>query len=136
LGPGPARLPAARHRGGRRGAPRCEFEESFVDLGRLDRILAAIRRGDLLLISFGHNDEADDPARHTAGASPNYPAGVSDNTHFQAHGAIEVARLVAAAGRMLPGRDSRALRDPALPDDLLSWPATRPAESRRNLNRR
>src|SRR3978361_1946216 len=31
--------------------------KSFVDLGRLDRILAAIRRDDLLLVSFGHNDE-------------------------------------------------------------------------------
>jgi hypothetical protein len=64
------------------------------------------------------------------GASPNYPGGVSDNTHFQAHGAIEVARLVASAGcRMLPGLDRRALRDPAIPDDLLVWPATRPAET-------
>jgi lysophospholipase L1-like esterase len=194
--------------------------KSFADLGHLDRILTAIRPGDLLLVSFGHNDEkADDPARYTepwttfqtylrlyldgaraagahpvlvtpverrrftadgvaylshgeypdsmralaaatrtplidlttlsftlwsslgpeptkayflwlaAGESPNYPAGVSDNTHFQAHGAIEVARLVASAGWMLPGRDSRALRNPSLPDDLLSWPPTRPAES-------
>jgi hypothetical protein len=30
---------------------------------------------------------------------------------------------------MLPGRDGRALRDPTLADDLLVWPATRPAES-------
>jgi len=194
--------------------------KSFADLGRLDRILAAIRPGDLLLVSFGHNDEkVADPARYTepwttfqeylrryldgarvgraqpvlvtpverrrfaadgtpylshgeypdamralaaetgtplidltalsfalwgelgverskdyflwldAGTSPNYPDGVADNTHFQAHGAIEVARLVAAAGRMLPGRDHRALCDPAIPDDVLVWPATRPAES-------
>jgi lysophospholipase L1-like esterase len=194
--------------------------KSFVDLGRLDRILAAIRRGDVLLVSFGHNDEkVDDPARYTepwttfqtylrlyldgaraagaypvlvtpverrrftadgvaylshgeypdamralaagtrtplidltassfalwsslgpetteayflwldAGESPNYPGGVLDNTHFQAHGAIEVARLVASAGWMLPGRDHRALHDPAIPDDRLAWPATRPAES-------
>jgi lysophospholipase L1-like esterase len=194
--------------------------KSFVDLGRLDRILAAIRHGDVLLVSFGHNDEKiEDPARYTepwttfqstlrlyldgaraahahpvlvtpverrrfradgtpyeshgeypaamralaadtrtplidltassfalwsslgpeatkeyflwlaAGESPNYPAGVSDNTHFQAHGAIEVARLVASAGWMIPGRDGRALRDPTIPDDLLVWPATRPAES-------
>jgi hypothetical protein len=54
---------------------------------------------------------------------------VADNTHFQAHGAIEVARLVASAGWMLPGRDGRALRDLTLADDLLVWPATRPAES-------
>ncbi|RSM74294.1 rhamnogalacturonan acetylesterase [Actinoplanes sp. ATCC 53533] len=194
--------------------------KSFADLGRLDRILAAIRPGDLLLVSFGHNDEkVADPARYTepwttfqeylrlyldgararrarpvlvtpverrrftadgtpylshgeypdamralaadtgtplidltassfalwgalgaaatkshflwldAGESPNYPAGVADNTHFQAHGAIEVARLVVSAGRMLPGRDGRALCDPTIPDDVLVWPATRPAES-------
>ena len=64
-----------------------------------------------------------------AGESPNYPVGVSDNTHFQAHGAIEVARLVTAAAWMIPGRDHRALRDPNIPDDSLAWPATRPAES-------
>jgi lysophospholipase L1-like esterase len=194
--------------------------KSFVDLGRLDRILAAIAPGDTLLVSFGHNDEkAEDPARYTEpwttfqdylrryldgaraagaypvlvtpverrrftadgvayqshgeypdamralaadthtplidltalsfalwsslgpeatkqyflwlapGVSPNYPAGVSDNTHFQAHGAIEVARLVVSAGRTLPGRDCRALRDPGIPDDQLVWPPTRPAES-------
>jgi lysophospholipase L1-like esterase len=64
-----------------------------------------------------------------AGQSPNYPAGVSDNTHFQAYGAIEVARLVVTEGRMLPGRDVCALRDPDIPGDALTWPPTRPAES-------
>jgi lysophospholipase L1-like esterase len=39
--------------------------KSFVDLGRLDRILAAIAPGDYLLISFGHNDEKADVERHT-----------------------------------------------------------------------
>ena len=185
-----------------------------------DRILAAIKPGDVLLVSFGHNDEkAEDPARYTepwstfqdylrlyldgaraarahpilvtpverrrftvdgvpylshgeypdamralatatrtplidltalsfahwsalgpeatkeyflwldAGESPNYPAGVADNTHFQAHGAIEVARLVVSAGRTLPDRDCRALRNPSIPDTVLTWPPTRPAES-------
>jgi len=194
--------------------------KSFADLGRLDRILAAIKPGDVLLVSFGHNDEkAEDPARYTepwstfqdylrlyldgaraarahpilvtpverrrftvdgvpylshgeypdamralatatrtplidltalsfahwsalgpeatkeyflwldAGESPNYPAGVADNTHFQAHGAIEVARLVVSAGRTLPDRDCRALRNPSIPDTVLTWPPTRPAES-------
>ncbi|MCU7729279.1 rhamnogalacturonan acetylesterase [Actinoplanes sp. KI2] len=194
--------------------------KSFADLGRLDLIRTAIRPGDVLLVSFGHNDEkVDDPARYTTpygtfqdylrmyldgarakrahpvlvtpverrrftadgvaylshgdypdamralasetgtplidltalsfalwgqlgpeatkeyflwldpGESPNYPAGVSDNTHFQAHGAIEVARLVALHGCTLPGRDFRALHDPSIPDDSLIWPATRPAES-------
>src|SRR5689334_19666042 len=40
--------------------------KSFADLGRLDLILAAIRPGDVLLVSFGHNDEkSEDPARYT-----------------------------------------------------------------------
>src|SRR5689334_8661039 len=40
--------------------------KSFADLGRLGLILAAIRPGDTLLVSFGHNDEkAEDPARYT-----------------------------------------------------------------------
>ncbi|MDK1346070.1 rhamnogalacturonan acetylesterase [Streptomyces sp. 378] len=40
--------------------------KSFVDEGRLDAILGAIRPGDLLLIQFGHNDaKRDDPARYT-----------------------------------------------------------------------
>jgi lysophospholipase L1-like esterase len=194
--------------------------KSFADLGRLDLILAAIRPGDLLLVSFGHNDEkSEDPARYTepwstfqdylrlyldgardrhahpvlvtpverrrftaagvpylshgeypdamralaaetrtplidltalsfalwgelgtektkdfflyvaAGVSPNYPDGVADNTHFQAHGAIEVARLVVENGCTIPGRDFVALNDDAIPDDVLVWPATRPAES-------
>jgi lysophospholipase L1-like esterase len=40
--------------------------KSFVDEGRLDVILGAIRPGDLLVIQFAHNDEkATDPARYT-----------------------------------------------------------------------
>jgi pectinesterase len=40
--------------------------KSFIDLGRLDHILARIKRGDYLLISFGHNDEKiEDPTRYT-----------------------------------------------------------------------
>lgn len=194
--------------------------KSFYDLGRLERILTAIRPGDTLLISFGHNDEKiTDPVRGTdpwttfqqylrlyldgaraaranpilvtpverrrfttdgtpylshgeypaamialaaqtrtplidltrlsfdlwsalgpeatkdhllwlePGESVNYPDGVQDNTHFQAHGAIEVARLVVAAGRDIPGRDRRALRRTGIPDEILTWPPARPAEN-------
>lgn len=40
--------------------------KSFVDEGRLDVILGAIRPGDFLLIQFAHNDEkAADPLRYT-----------------------------------------------------------------------
>ena len=61
-----------------------------------------------------------------AGKSPKFPNGVADDTHLQARGAIEVARLVVSAGRELPGRDRRALRDPGLSADLLVRPPTRP----------
>lgn len=60
------------------------------------------------------------------GESPKFPSGVSDDTHFQALGAIEVARLVASACRMLPGRDRRALGEPDISADLLVRPPTRP----------
>ncbi|MGQ4385662.1 rhamnogalacturonan acetylesterase [Streptomyces sp. SAS_270] len=40
--------------------------KSFIDEGRLDVILQAIRPGDLLLIQFAHNDEKSaDPTRYT-----------------------------------------------------------------------
>ncbi|MEU5889794.1 rhamnogalacturonan acetylesterase [Streptomyces sp. NPDC047461] len=40
--------------------------KSFVDEGRLDLILEAIRPGDFLLIQFAHNDEKTaDPTRYT-----------------------------------------------------------------------
>ncbi|WP_405611732.1 rhamnogalacturonan acetylesterase [Streptomyces sp. NBC_00076] len=40
--------------------------KSFIDEGRLDVILGAIRPGDFLVIQFAHNDEkAEDPTRYT-----------------------------------------------------------------------
>jgi len=39
--------------------------KTFIAAGALDKILAAIQPGDYLLISFGHNDEDDDPAKFT-----------------------------------------------------------------------
>src|SRR5688572_18859972 len=39
--------------------------KSFAELGRLDRVLTALRPGDLLLISFGHGDASQNPTRHT-----------------------------------------------------------------------
>jgi lysophospholipase L1-like esterase len=189
--------------------------KSFADLGRLDNIVAQLRPGDYLLISFGHNDEKkEDPARYTepsttyksylsqyidksrakgakpvlvtsverrrftstgtitpthgaypaamrelaaakrvplvdltasstvlfnragvegtkkyflhlkAGQSPNYPNGVEDNTHFQASGAIEVARLVATALRdqrvLSPGSFHRLTAQ--IPANAIVWP--------------
>jgi pectinesterase len=187
--------------------------KSFVEAGLLDEILVAIRPGDYLIISFGHNDEKTDD-RHTdpattfpqylslyvdgaldrgahpvlvtpverrrfdadghayfshgaypqamrdlaqarnvalvdltvlseqlweqlgvegtkdyflwlaAGENPNWPDGVSDNTHFQAHGAIELARIVVralAAGCVLPPGTAYGLSRPVR-DDALVWP--------------
>lgn len=39
--------------------------KSFLDEGRFEPVEAAMAPGDFLLIQFGHNDEKDDPARHT-----------------------------------------------------------------------
>lgn len=59
----------------------------------------------------------------SAGEHPNYPAGVQDNTHFHARGAISLARLIATE---LPG----AIRlDRPFTPSALTWPPTRPAES-------
>jgi lysophospholipase L1-like esterase len=187
--------------------------KSFIEVGLLDRILAAIRPGDHLLISFGHNDEKTD-SRHTdpyttfqgylteyidgarahrahpvlatpverrrfdadghavashgdypaamralgvakgvpvvdlttlsmrlwdrlgpegtksyflwqdPGANPNFPDGVQDNTHFQAHGAIELARIVVRAmvDQCVLPRHLTVRLDRPVPDDALVWP--------------
>ena len=61
-----------------------------------------------------------------AGESPNYPSGVQDDTHFKAHGAIEVARLVATPlhdKSVLPAADFRRLSTTNLADSLILWPA-------------
>ncbi len=39
--------------------------KSFLDEGRFVAVEQAMQSGDFLLIQFGHNDEKDDPARHT-----------------------------------------------------------------------
>ncbi|MEV0177293.1 rhamnogalacturonan acetylesterase [Streptomyces sp. NPDC050803] len=53
-------LPVANH------AVNGRSSKSFVDEGRLDVILGAIRPGDFLLVQFAHNDEkVTDPARYT-----------------------------------------------------------------------
>jgi lysophospholipase L1-like esterase len=39
--------------------------KSFIDEGRLALIEKEMKKGDFLFIQFGHNDEKDDPERHT-----------------------------------------------------------------------
>ena len=189
--------------------------KSFVEVGLLDAILTAIKPGDLLVISFGHNDSKTDD-RHTdpyttfheylslyidgarrrgarpvlvtpverrrfnaeghayashgeypqamkdlavarrvplvdlttlsmslwdslgveatkdyflwldAGEAPGFPDGVQDNTHFQAHGAIELARIVVRelVGAHVLHRPSTRNLAKAIADDALAWPET------------
>ncbi|MFJ2112572.1 MULTISPECIES: rhamnogalacturonan acetylesterase [unclassified Streptomyces] len=57
------------------------------------------------------------------GESPNYPDGVSDNTHLRPKGAVEVARLVARAlrdERVLAPHELRRL-DEEIPESWLIW---------------
>ncbi len=64
-----------------------------------------------------------DPLQH-----PNYPDGVQDNTHFQAHGAIEVARLIAQdlqRQKLMPAGTLVGLNRP-VPDNAITWPTTHP----------
>lgn len=39
--------------------------KSFIDLGYAQKAIDASSRGDWAIIQFGHNDEKDDPLRHT-----------------------------------------------------------------------
>lgn len=39
--------------------------KSFIDEGRWDNVLSKMQKGDYVFIQFGHNDEKDDPNRHT-----------------------------------------------------------------------
>lgn len=39
--------------------------KSFINEGRWDVVLSKIQKGDYVFIQFGHNDEKDDPNRHT-----------------------------------------------------------------------
>ena len=39
---------------------------SFLEEGRLADLEPCLREGDALVVCFGHNDEKDDPARHTS----------------------------------------------------------------------
>ncbi len=196
--------------------------KSFADTGMLDRVLELLQPGDLLLISFGHNDEkVGDPARGTfpdttykeylaryvdgatsrgatpvlatpverrrfdglgnardshgaypqamrelaaatgtalvdltesslalwqslgpegtkshflflePGAHPQYPQGSEDNTHFQAAGALAVARLVTREmqeRRIVPPGWFRNLDGGLDPLLEMYWPAERPVD--------
>lgn len=83
--------------------------KSFLDEGLFEPVRENMGEGDLLLIQFGHNDEKDDPARHTE------PFGsFQENLRFfireaRARGALPVLvtpiarRRFDENGRFLPG---------------------------------
>jgi lysophospholipase L1-like esterase len=63
-----------------------------------------------------------------AGRYPNYPGGVQDNTHFQAYGAIQVARLIARSlnsQAVMPAADFQKLND-TIPTSAIVWPTIAP----------
>jgi lysophospholipase L1-like esterase len=81
--------------------------------------------------ALGPSGSQDEFLWLSPGEHANYPNGVQDNTHFQARGAIELARLVVGelkAQRVLHPRSTRALGDD-VDDSSLTWPAVRPAEA-------
>jgi pectinesterase len=63
-----------------------------------------------------------------AGKYPNYPDGITDNTHFQAYGAIQVARLIARSlnsQAIIPAADFQKLDD-SIPTSAIVWPTKAP----------
>jgi hypothetical protein len=75
--------------------------KSFYDEGHWAPIKNELRKGDYVIIQFGHNDEKIGKDSTTklflnlaAGESPNYPGGNSDNTHLQERGAKAIAQLM------------------------------------------
>ena len=83
--------------------------KSFLDEGRFEPVREQLAAGDFLFIQFGHNDEKDDPLRHTE------PFGsFQENLRFfireaRARGAFPVLitpiarRLFDSEGHFLPG---------------------------------
>lgn len=83
--------------------------KSFLDEGLLEPVLREIGPGDYLLIQFGHNDEKDDPLRHT-----NPDGSFRDNLRFFIRSARDAGaypvlitpiarRLFDASGAFCPG---------------------------------
>jgi len=103
-----------------------EYPQAMRDLGARTGVPVI----DLTTLSMQLWDEAGVEGTKSyflwlaAGQNPNYPTGVQDNTHFQAHGAIEVARLVVrglVAQHVV--RDFQTVNlDLPVADDALMWP--------------
>ena len=73
-----------------------DYPQAMISLGRATRVPVVDLTADSMRLWDQLGVEGTKKAFlwQAPGENPNFPDGVSDNTHFQAHGAIEVARLV------------------------------------------
>ncbi|WP_435810154.1 GDSL-type esterase/lipase family protein [Streptomyces mirabilis] len=117
--------------------------KSFVDEGRLEVVLEAIRPGDFLLVQFGHNDEKSaDPTRQRAlddvpglpaavrrrGAGPWRAAGAR---HPRGAQKVRRGRQRRTDPRRLPGGDARPRRGGARGAARHPGPVDRPVAAAR-----
>lgn len=104
------------------------YPQAMIDLGEREQVpVVDLSTASLdLWESLGVEGTKADFLWLDPGVVATWPDGVQDNTHFQAHGAIEVARLVTQGllhERALDPRLVRGLHRP-VPDDALVWPET------------
>lgn len=83
--------------------------KSFIEEGRLKQIDGILKAGDFLFVQFGHNDEKDDPLRHTDPDTTYQENLLAFIDTAKRRGAYPVLitplarRLFDEAGRFLPG---------------------------------
>lgn len=100
--------------------------KSFITSGRLKTIAAALRKGDTLLIAFGHNDEQVDSPHHFTDPDGDFPKYLGQYISVaRAHGAVPVlvtpaTRRSFASGKLVDTHASyaRAIRKLAQQDHV------------------
>lgn len=81
------------------GALGGQSSKSYVDQGRLEKILENAQAGDYLFIQFGHNDSADEEYRHTEPDTTYKEYITTFVTEARKHGVIPVIFTSIARGR-------------------------------------
>lgn len=81
------------------GAIGGQSSKSYVDQGRLEKILENAQAGDYLFIQFGHNDSADEEYRHTDPDTTYKEYITTFVTEARKHGVIPVIFTSIARGR-------------------------------------
>ena len=81
------------------GAIGGQSSKSYVDQGRLEKILENAQAGDYLFIQFGHNDSADEEYRHTEPDTTYKEYITTFVTEARKHGVIPVIFTSIARGR-------------------------------------